>query len=355
MGLLLKKDESLGRNDRCPKCGNKGKDCKGHVPKSVGRILAVLTTISLTVCLYIAVISYTDWQAEQRNKRVRSAGNITLEHINSRQPDRWWMNTPPQMPTTDESRKLAQQTFDYNERIKRLLAAYRHVSPLADEIAQTFQNRTVSIFTNGVSMSLFFKENSDSTEYNIESDIEVCFVPQDQTKLLKQGSEFFFRRNWNALMLPAVEYPDAVLSGLLFHELGHALRYRQGAPSSNATTLSDSYIEEEVEMHELEMEIFDKASGGAFIGYIDSIITREKQKLKTARDAILCVGKEDLRHLDSILGAKQSGPVVSNVLTAQYNISVGLRYLERRQQNVTMGEKVALYRWLTQSYREGVY
>ncbi len=333
---------SLGRNDLCPKCGKKIKHCLGHRSTRSWRmsgLLAVLVFAVAAAALYDgAARAWNAWRMSDL-EQLRAAMD---SHIKSKPLDSWWMLAPPLATTPGEVHWAIRRTEDVRLRILGDMERYRSLSPLADEIYREFSKLRVTYFKDGLSTFLALSTDSPPIQ---ERMLEVCFVPRDQAVRYAFPSSCYYRQDWRALMLAAVRYPDIVFSGLVMHELGHALRHQQGVPSAVAPQQSESYILEEIEMHKLENAVYNAETDGRYYGRVDRIIARESDA-RDFRDAVLGITQQDLVELDDVLGAHSAGQAVSNSLTMEHVFSVGLRHIELRvPPDEQLAQKVALYRW----------
>ncbi len=150
-------------------------------------------------------------------------------------------------------------------------------------------------------------------------------------------------------MLAALEVPDGAYAGILLHELGHALRHRQGGLSPTTSVAHDAYVAGEVEMHELESAVYDVVSGGAFTAALDAVIDRTPAAAD-CQAVVLGLHRDDLRKLDAALGATSAGVTITRTLATHYVYALGSRFIGRR---VSAGQqpsqRIALYRWIRET------
>ena len=344
----------LGRNDPCPTCGRKMKKCPGHGRKIPPWVLVRLA-LSLPVLLVLVgltLFSSLSWRpppAPSWEERVAASVQLIQGFANRKPPDRWWLETMPDLASSESQLALMATTDAVQAKIHRLLGQYRSVSALAGEIATVFPQSWVSIYNRGITQALVRGDPTQPFSPSPEA-IEICFIPHDQRSHGRHPSHFYYHAAFRGLMLSALEFPDRVMAGLLFHELGHALRHRQGAASATAPSDSEAYAQEEVEMHALEADVFNAVSAGRYYALLDAVVDRPPLAADE-REAIVKLTASDLAALDEALGASGCGTAVANALTAQYAFSVGLRYVQRNCPEAERPTRsVQLYRWFARSH-----
>lgn len=264
--------------------------------------------------------------------------------------DEWWLTVVPPLEPGEEAIEVANHSAALAEQIARLLSKWQNVSPLAGDVAKTFPSFWVTFFNSGISTSITVGEDPEKVRLPHTYSIEICFIPRDQFFPYRLPGHFYYRQEWGALMMAALEYPEPVLAGLVFHELGHAYRHRQATASSVAPQFSDLWIMEEVEMHELEAQIFDAVSAGAFLAHMDAILARPPRP-RNIYEAVNRLRLEDFRYFDAMLGTRDCGPILRAILSAQYILSLGFRYIDQSvPTGKRLGHKIALYRWWTTAF-----
>ena len=213
------------------------------------------------------------------------------------------------------------------------------LSPLIDLIAKEFPQFYVSVFTNGMSQTII----PAYTQSDVRP-FEVCFVPRLQMRGLP--ALLYYKAEWRALMIAAVDWPEQVFPALTIHELGHALYHRQGRPSATAPPTSDSYIEEEITMHELESLVLNSYSDGGYFQTIDELL--RKYRISDTRDLDRLSTSENFLSLDKALRADQTSVAVASILAAQHELAVGMRFIDATEEDHArrLQKKIALYRHL---------
>lgn len=335
----------LGRNDLCPVCGKKLKRCGGHDERFPwGGLWCGLAIIGIGLgVLYLVDSIWWSRSAPPRAAEVQFSSQRVLQYEAAKPPDRWWLTAVPALDTPEAMAELASQLQMQVDRIRRSLERYHTASDLAGEVVAEFPGYWTSYYRDGISHALVTTRD----ELPAEGALEVCFIPQDQYASGQHASYCYYRKGWGALMLAALEIPDGAFTGVLFHELGHAVHHRQGRPSATAAPGTDLYITEEVEMHGLETAVFDAVSGGRFTAALDAIIAR-LLAATNVQEVIVSITQDDLRQLDAAIGAVAAGRTVTGILGAHYVYALGSRFIQHRP-GVAQGlaQHIGLYRWLT--------
>lgn len=124
------------------------------------------------------------------------------------------------------------------------------------------------------------------------------------------------------------------------------MRHHQGAATSLQRPGTDGYIQEELEMHELESEIINKTTNGKFYQYLDTIV--DKKKPQTFQDLITSLELEELLEFDRILGITDSGFRVSNTALGHCYIALIIRFLQRENSQEEYKKKsIDAYHWIS--------
>lgn len=262
------------------------------------------------------------------------------QYFKGKPKDQWWCTGYP--PRPEQFGEFIARTETVKAKVEELVQRYRDVTPLAQEIAAAFPRFYVSVYTQGTSARLLRGTVAEASLPELDQ-LEVCFIPERE--MGAHPSALYYKPEWRALMIAGVEWPDAALAAFLYHELGHTLRHRQGAVSATAPPGSDLYDDEEIAMHLLEADVLSVATGGQFARHVGAIITR----FPVARDwrqAVLKLRADDLEQLDTLLGCRQSGWTVAQLLVAEYSLILGLTAIPVMPQAAYQQERRACYRWL---------
>lgn len=259
--------------------------------------------------------------------------------------DQWWLPTLPPIDSADDRTKVVALMEAQSEWVRRILQRYAGVSGLAQAIVDQFPSLWVSYDAGGFTQTVV----RSATEPRPEVTLEACFIPQDTHERLEHPAHFYYRPEWEALMLAALDVPDGAYAGILLHELTHALRHRQGMLSPTTSVAHEAYVAGEVEAHELESAVFDAVSGGAFTAALDAVIDRAPAAAD-CRAVVLTLQRDDLRRLDAAIGATPAGVTITRTLATHYVYALGSRFISRRTDpSQHTPQRIALYRWIRET------
>jgi hypothetical protein len=174
--------------------------------------------------------------AAVRSAHLKAASLYQRQHWHA---DDYWMSTLPPMDSIKQSggdMQFKKMLIDKAMTVAMSVGEFADVSPLAGEIAQAFPGTVSTVAVPGGGM-LFL---SEGIQPGAQNTLTVCFIPADQVP--QHQSALYFSQPQSALMMAAIRWPTAVAAGAIVHEAGHALRFRQHAPSSTASGGSDLYL-----------------------------------------------------------------------------------------------------------------
>ncbi|MBI2113186.1 MAG: hypothetical protein HYT50_01230 [Candidatus Wildermuthbacteria bacterium] len=147
----------------------------------------------------------------------------------------------------------------------------------------------------------------------------------------------FYDPEWQAVFLPAMEMSFPWFCAILLHELGHARNDKVlGLPEY--PFLSDGWIQEEIQMHELESAVLNDWTNGAYHETIQRIV-QEKQ----AQSMLLLLrnlSEQDLGKVDSLFPPGSQREYLVRI--AQYSMDFSLEWMRQHQET----DKVGAYRTL---------
>lgn len=271
-------------------------------------------------------------------KKVLSVDKLYFAKHNT--PDVFWLKGD------EDSSEVRLLTLQWKDRIRTLMSKYKDISPLSQRIWKEFESFRVSMFFQGSSREFLVGKISDYPNYpNI---LEVCVVPQNEMNhptLL--SSTLYYRKEWGAVMVRAIDFSDEFYAAWMYHEMGHALRAR--VDKVNDRPRSDDWVWEEIEMHELESQILNEMSQGSFNKLQDRIIDRVESKGFTSAHAASVASKsmtqEDLDVFDRMFHLEGIGKKASSIALGQLMLSIRFRYIDLQSPvNERRNRKIQAYR-----------
>lgn len=334
-----------GRNDPCPKCGKKMKKCHGHRYDSSrfdwnGMFLG-LSLIGVSI-LALYIYERAPALPAPNAGSVEAHLELVSAYAAAKPADQWWLATAPPVDSADDLAKVVVVMEEQSQRLRDTLQRHAGINDLTRAIADQFPRVWASYDAGGFTHTVM----RSAAEPRLEGALEVCFIPRDTYARQGHPAHFYYRPEWEALMLAGLEMPDGAYAGILLHELGHALRHRQGTLSPTTSVDSETYVAGEVEMHELESAVFDAVSGGEFTAALDAVIDRVPSATD-CRVSVLGLNRDDLRRLDSAIGATSAGVTITRTLATHYVYALGSRFISRRVDVAQhQAHRIALYRWI---------
>lgn len=154
----------------------------------------------------------------------------------------------------------------------------------------------------------------------------------------------FYDPDWRALIVAALNFNDKVWHDvILIHELWHAKMHREGNPTAIAPMLSDSWVTEELQAHDLEQEILNARTGGEYKRRLQTVTAR--RAAKNLKDFLLKLQTEDFVLLDSLF--KPSIQEEVDIRAAQYALSLSQAWLASQYQGDELNmRRTEVYRYL---------
>ena len=245
---------------------------------------------------------------------MRSFTGPYMQH-HSRHQDQFWLFGNEDVETQ------MHVVHAFTRRTRGLMEETKDADPRAAELWDLFDDFYVTQFHNGTSFRTFAGE-PDPFE---ERGLEVSTVPFIQLQRYPHmfPSLLYYRKSWGAVMVVGIEVPDAFLPALMFHEMWHAKKHRDGAESATAHPASDSFIWEEIEAHEIELNVMDAVTDGKVRALFEDIRSRAL-KPDDPESVALAVDHADFVEYDRITGVTNAGKAMAGVYLAQFWIGLGI-------------------------------
>lgn len=277
-----------------------------------------------------------------------------------KQADTYWVTGHERSEVIEQMKIESTKVKEHGDRLRDLLIRYKDTNDLSRRIYGEFNDFRIMIFANGSSRSLTLATSTKELKPFDPSQIEICYIPASQ---VNHASLFpnncYYRKEWSAVMMRAINMPEEMMIAIFYHELGHALRHRvDKAPSATAPPHTDEYIREEVEMHMLELEVMDAATNGAFTDLLDNIIDRTWPNppgyfSPRIYATVNNVTAQDLVAYDRMFKLASAGQSMISVATFQFKLSLLFRITDRFAPPENRKEvKINLYRWVTGTPRQ---
>ncbi len=197
--------------------------------------------------------------------------------------------------------EAADQLF-VRERIEKALvanAAIPAVAPIS------------KMFSGGIRVSRFITDQDGSPMSRMSSATREEDQPKNLLEVVLFSEEFLnhpkiggnrilYDSNWGAVFCidTAAKDPGPWFEAFVLHELSHARHDRIGSYSSHAPDKSDEWIGEEVEAHNIERWVLDRATGGKYA----EMLRRAVAYAPRADDQSPIVSDAEYKLLESVLG-----------------------------------------------------
>ena len=327
----------LGPNNQGLRSNKKIEPHSGYSQKK--NILVLLAVagviIGLIGVIYLGQTMLIGQQELQLKKTIDNYLLSKSQNVN------WWFESEE-----EDFIPLAGKITLAERNIKKIIAQYKDDSPLVKRIADNFDIDMVSIYYHGVSKSVMIGQ-AGSFEPSSRS-LEVCFIPRNQYLSATFPSGLYYWQDWQAIMIAGIDWSPGIFEAVFLHEMGHAIRHRvDHDPSATAAPGTDLYISEEVAMYELEQQILDVYSSGAFTAAIDQLLA--DGKTKDYKKFIRQLSPQDLFLLDKALGFENISRFEASYIAPEYLFAIGFRLIDQTTSDSKLAhqQKVQYYRWLT--------
>jgi len=124
-----------------------------------------------------------------------------------------------------------------------------------------------------------------------------------------------------------------------------ALQAQELVEQHYVATLDDFYVQQEVDMHQVETAVLDAATQGRYTAYADAVV-RRYQESRTAPQAVMQLTLADLQHVADLLemDPSQHGWKSASFAALQFHLTVGFRFVNLRLASEAESHR-AFYRW----------
>jgi len=308
-------------------------------PDSNNRLFVIVVILAIFVVLValLAFLSGGNKQAQSdlslRTTQRAILANTCAEYMQAGTGnDDWWLvDTQQPPPNLNDNLEIA---------VTNILNALRSsaaASPLATKVANAFTNILITELVNGQAIAI---NHGQLDPKSIPNTLEVCFLSETDFRSNKlEQSMLWYRANWDAVMMGAIDWPSPFFDAVLMHEAGHAYQSRTtGQPQM----FGREWYEAEVTMHTLESAVLDLKTHGAYTEKIKSICAKNT-KSTNAADLLSRVSLEDLLALDEIIRVRDRGHDIRGAACFNHTIAIGFYFIDLHKGSVE--DKVHDYRW----------
>lgn len=285
--------------------------------------------------MVVAASSFPPSTAKNLNK-------IVGELEAAREPDRWLMERHPVDLTFDHDYTVAKEL---TQEVNQAFVMHQSI-PIVADMRREFGGHFYTSFLLGVgngAVTQLLGRSKEELE-KIERDLlrhEVAVYPrslEDNPRL--HGSHLVYDREWQALLVPAIDFPDpGWFDALVIHEMYHGWCLRRNPSAVKMAAMSDEWIREEIEAHNLENLVLDDSTGGRYGRKLQAIVSSSKSK--SLDDFLSRLTTKDVRALDGMFAS--AGKLEGSVRTAQYFLSLAFAWINSKDGGKT-SSKIAAYR-----------
>ncbi len=182
--------------------------------------------------------------------------------------------------------------------------------------------------------------------------IEFIAVTEREYVSSQLPSYIFYNREWKSVLVAAIDIPESFLGAFLYHELGHAKKDRvDHAASSMQETDTDLWVSEEVEMHTLEGEVLNRASGGQLFKLYEAIIARAGTD--EVNKVLLTLAEKDMQEYERMFDLEGMGLVMYSYCLTQFVTGLSFAAVDHVANDATQRErlKIDAYRFIAKRYQ----
>lgn len=329
-------------------------DMKRQRKSSTRKLFLIVGLVVVVVAFVYALVSYHNYLIQKANDpatwrpAVRAAIDGVRRTFGS---DNWLLENDSNAPEVIQREVEISKT--YTERLEAALAANSNVPEvkiLKDEFGGKFYTTVFSPSFGGTSRKIYVGSTFEEANKPAPAgSIEVCFFPRNAEKHPRmRGQLLLYDQSWRALMIGALDYPDKRwFDALAIHELWHAHMHKSGAPSATAPSLSDSWISEELQAHDLENKVLDNGTKGEYLKTVRSITSGIRGKL--LGEFLQQIKTEHLIQLDKLFG--KGSDREGSVRSSQYLITLTNDWLNLKYQGEELQrQQIEAYRTISRSF-----
>lgn len=231
-----------------------------------------------------------------------------------------------------------------NERVNKTLADNSDIPKVKEERDEFGGHIMPSIFTTFSGGTSRFLTRS-ATPPNDSKMIEITFYGHYALNHRHVAHRLlFYDAGWRSLFIAALKFTDDKwYDSILAHELWHALMHRRGNPSATAPQLSDLWVTEELDAHDLEADVLNARTRGAYRQRLEAIASRISARSTAA--FLLQVQPEDLRQLDQLFNP--GIPEEMDIRSAGYELNLAETWLGKNYTGDDLRKKkIEAYKFL---------
>lgn len=304
--------------------------------------MTVVAGFCLIGCLLLALVFLGEISkqrtarqaAEKTAHRTRLSATCKIYMRASTGNDRWWLTE-----SQDPSPSLSYALDAAMTNVQKAIASSANASPLAGEIALTFTNFLITEYVNGSAIAI---SKGDLDPKAVPHTIEICFVSEKDFRSGSEPTMLWYKANWDAVMMGAIEWPSPYFDSVLMHEIGHAHWKRMKGQPPN---FSHDWFEDEVIMHELQTAVLNLKTDKKYLEKLQEIC-KAHGAVQSAAELLAKVSADELLELDKIINVENHGHDVRGAACFHHIVALGFSFIDLHQGSVE--DKIGHYRWAAQ-------
>jgi hypothetical protein len=304
-------------------------------------------TIFIAALAAVAAIFFITWWVLKDPTDNQAYTNI-VQAVDSLRtaPGESWLREKELNPRTDQE-IIAEASLitQLTDRLNNAITDDFNVPELREE-RSLFAGQLMPTILSGQSTRWVMTGQSPTPDLMHGKFLEVVFYAhQDFRNPMVHEHLLFYNAGWGSLLVAMLRFPDeAWFKALLSHELWHAVRHRQGSPTSVAPQLSDPWVDEELEAHSIEAKSLNGATHGEYERRLQAIVNSHKWTL-SIKQFLNGVTLREINHLDRLFGPALTEE--KDMRGSEYYLNLGERWLARHSAADQLQEKRReLYRYL---------